>query len=145
MKYTTANIDSVFYLQLKTASKQFGHTEMKIFKDLINMTVYAAKCGLISDKLTEYQNHHPESWKTLYYSLTAEEIECFTKSRQKFKISISKLAFIGFLLFWRLLLLKYSEKLYSVEIDFNSYKKYSDKFTDLIIYFKNRLEIIQKE
>ncbi len=147
LHYTSANMDGDFFDELNRVSDKFNISNEKIFKDLIDMISQSITCGLVKGMLTEYQDHCPERWETLYYSLSDEEIENFTKARQKYKVSISKLAFMGFVLFWRLLLLRYSERLKTSNLkeDFNSYVQY---FTKCKIYtenFKKRLEIVQIE
>ncbi|MBN1500274.1 MAG: hypothetical protein JW982_08965, partial [Spirochaetes bacterium] len=97
LKYcnTSANVDGVFYDELYLASRQTGISSVKIFKDLIVMVISGSELGKITGVLTEYQDHSPERWENFYYSLNELEIEKFSKARQKYKISVSKLAFIG--------------------------------------------------
>ncbi len=144
---TSANVDAEFYKELVKASKRFNKTEEQMLKELICLAIQAFRCGHVKGILTEYQDHSPESWEKLYYSLDEEEIEIFGIARQKYKISVSKLAFIGFVLFWRLLLLKYEEKLDSIAVryDFNSYDKYCSILKKFKEYFLIRLNILQKE
>ncbi|MBN1501317.1 MAG: hypothetical protein JW982_14250 [Spirochaetes bacterium] len=144
--HTSANIDSFFLDNIITVSSRFRLSGSEIFKDLVQLTINQIKSKKTSGILTEYQDHKPENWKTLYYSLNTEEIELFTAARQSHKISISKLAFIGFLLFWKLLIFIYKNKyLKKHEISLYSYIKYQKKLQNFIIYFKKRINLIQKE
>ncbi len=144
---TSANVDYKFFNALSFAAAKYNKTQEQIFKDLVELVIQAIQCGHVTGILTEYQDHKPEHWETLYYSIDENEIEIFGTSRQKYKLSISKLAFIGFLLFWRLLLLKYMNKLFNSEncYDFNSYDEYRKLLSNYVVYFKKRLNLIQKE
>ncbi len=142
---TSANLDGDFYDDLKELSELFSIHESTIFKDLIEITEQHFKCNHVYNQLTEYQNHSPERWEKLHYSLDQSEIEKIGKARQKYKISISKLAFIGFLLFWELLIFIYKERLKkSIDINFlDSYQEKREKFKKHIPYFLNRFNILQ--
>ncbi|MBN1500853.1 MAG: hypothetical protein JW982_11885 [Spirochaetes bacterium] len=144
---TSANMDIIFFNKLNEASCLFDISCKTIFKDLIKTVKQNIHCKKISGILTEYQNHSPECWKKFNYSLDNNEIEIFGLLRQKYKISISKLAFIGFILFWELLMHKYKERLKLTipkEIIF-SYLKIQEKFKYLIPVFRKRLEISKLE
>lgn len=145
--YTSANMDSDFYNDIFEASKEFNITEQQIFKDLLNLTTQNSNCGNISGILTEYQSHSPEKWETFYYSLNNNEIESFGKHRHKYKVSISKLAFMGFVLFWKLLIFTYLDRLKipNRKIKFYSYSKYYKKTIIYVEQFKKRQNIILKE
>ncbi len=147
VKKTSANIDIDFACELNAASVKFQTSEMIIFKDIVDITIHEFNSGRVIGILTEYQDHSPENWETLYYSLDAEQIERFSKARQKYKLSVSKIAFIGFLLFWKILLLKYIErlKMSNFKINFHSYDNFRLKLHNLVIYFHKRLNIILKE
>ncbi len=134
-------MDGDFFDKLNEASAELNISSQKIFKDLIDLISHAAKCGYITGMLTEYQDHSPERWETFYYSLEDDEIEEFMKVKQKYKISISKLAFMAFVLFWKLLLLRYSEKLLKSKTKTNSYEECCQKFKIYEGKFKMRLEI----
>ncbi|MBN1501326.1 MAG: hypothetical protein JW982_14295 [Spirochaetes bacterium] len=144
---TTANVDADFFDKICEISGLYGISESRIFKDLIKLTV-KNNCRIrVFGILTEYQNHSPLLWKKLNYSLNPEEIEDFTIIRQKYKISISKFAFIGFLLFLDLLIFIYKERLkkpFNQKI-LNSYFEIQKKYTKLSNEFRIRLDIIQKE
>ncbi len=146
-KYTSANVDVDFYNELLTASERYDIRDNIIFKDLINLTKQHVKSDHVIGLLTEYQNHKPEQWEKLHYGLNEDEIENFSKMRQKYKISISKLAFIGFILFWELLMRIYEERLKpNIPQDFlYSYQKIKEKFQNLAPKFILRLKIVQKE
>ncbi len=147
IRYTSANLDGDFYGELIDASNLFNIPESTIFKDLLDIVIKNNNCCHVYGLLTEYQNHAPETWEKLNYSLTEDEIEVLGKAKQKYKMSISKLAFIGFILFWELLI--YS---YKIRLKMNTAKDYScsyitikEKFKKLIPYFMKRLNIIKKE
>ncbi|MBN1501744.1 MAG: hypothetical protein JW982_16410 [Spirochaetes bacterium] len=147
LKTTSSNIDENFFEELLNASQRFGRNRSIIFKDITSLAIHAVQCGHVSGILTEYQDHKPTAWKKLFYTVDENEIELFTISRQKYKISVSKLAFIGFLLFWHLLMQKYAKKLYGkkIEINLNSYNEYKQKMSEHIKYFKKRLNIVLLE
>ncbi|MBN1499354.1 MAG: hypothetical protein JW982_04335 [Spirochaetes bacterium] len=143
---TSAYVDGKFFDEIQKAAQEFNQSESKIFKDITEMAIYGIKSGQISGILTEYQDHNPERWEILHYDLNSEEIELFSTTRQKYKISISKLAFAGFLLFWKILLLKYADKLekkYNIK-NFCSYDKFCYVYSELILYFKKRLKFEEK-
>ncbi|MBN1501302.1 MAG: hypothetical protein JW982_14175 [Spirochaetes bacterium] len=144
---TSANIDGYFYDQIRKAAAIFNINEKIIFKDLICIIITSADCGYITNSLTEYQDHSPQKWETIYYQLDAVEIETFLKARLKYKISISKLAFIGFVLFWNLLLYRYAERIKTStnEIFSHSYFNFSNKYDHFKEYFEKKFKIIRKE
>ncbi len=144
---TSANMDGDFYDELYRAAENFNISSQNIFKDLIDMISQSTNCGLVTGMLTEYQDHSPERWETLYYSLSDDEIEFFTKVRQEYKVSISKLAFMAFVLFWKLLMFRYAERLikFKVKFNFNSYDQYYCKFENYKEKYRKRLEIVKKE
>ncbi len=147
LKFTSANIDGEYFDELSKAAKIFHISENSIYKDLIELTKQNMHCGHLKGKLTEYQDHNPKRWETLYYSLNEDEIEIFGKLRQKYKISISKFAFIGFVLFWDLLMLIYKNRLkIIIPKDFwYSYGEFKEKIKILIPIFLKRLNIQKKE
>ncbi len=126
---TSANMDGDVFDNISDVSANFNISENTIFKDLIGLLINASKCELPIIRLTEYQDHSPERWETFYYSLDNDELEIFSKARQKYKISISKIAFIAFVLFWEELIFIYTERLSkSKEIFFfNSYVEFLEK------------------
>ncbi len=146
IRHTSANVDVDFYDKLIVASEIFNITEDVIFKDLIQITKQYSNIGYVHGLLSEYQDHSPDSWETLYYSLNENEIEEYGKARMKYKISTSKLAFIGFCLFWELLIFMYKERLKkSIKKDFfYSYKKFKEKYLNHIEYYIIRLNILLK-
>ncbi len=130
--HTSANVDGNVFDEIGSAAIKFAYTESKIFKDAAKLGAQAIKCGLVIGRLTEYQDHCPERWEKLDYSVSAEEIEFFTSARQKYKISVSKLAFIGFLFFWDVLMLKYADKLCRkvLKFELRSYEEYRKLFKE---------------
>lgn len=147
IKFTSANVDGDFYDELENTAKNFNMHIDNIYKDLIAITKQNIHCEHVLGLLTEYQNHRPERWETVYYSLDTNEIEIYGKLRQKYKISISKLAFIGFVLFWDLLMYIYQERLkkQGAEELLFSYRKTREKFVKLVPIFIKRLEIQKKQ
>ncbi|MBN1499252.1 MAG: hypothetical protein JW982_03810 [Spirochaetes bacterium] len=144
---TSANMDGYFYDEITIASKIHKIKSTLIFKDLIMMINDEICCGKISGMLTEYQNHPAERWETFYYSLNSEEIDILSNARHKYKISISKLAFMAFVLFWDALLFRYADRLKMTRsaIDQNSYVKNDNKYKCFTDIFTKRLQIKQKE
>ncbi len=144
---TSANMDGNLFDQISEAGDQFNIQADTIFKDLLEITKQNIHSEHVYGLLTEYQNHSPERWEKLHYALNEEEIEKFGKMRQKYKMSISKLAFVGFVLFWELLMFIYKERLKeSIPADFFcSYREVREKFESYIPYFTKRLNIIQRE
>jgi hypothetical protein len=147
MKKTSAYVDSCIYFEIQSISTKFGISNSKIAKDLILIAINSFNSGKVFGSLTEYQNHKPVSWERLYYQLNIDEAEFFSISRQKFKISISKLLFIGFSLFWKQLVYKYKNRISKVKIKIkmNSYDRFTLLYSDYISYFKKRFKIIKKE
>ncbi len=144
---TSANTDGMIYDAICFAAEKYNLSQSAIFKDLIMMMLSRACAGRITGRLTEYQNHSPERWETLYYSLDDEQNEIFSAARQRYKISISKLAYVAFLFFWKDLIRKYEEffKKEKCNEDFNSYDRHVKNNQEFIENFKKRLEIIQLE
>ncbi len=146
---TSANVDAVFHKEICMLQIRFHKSRSAILKDIIELTIAEIKCGRVKGILTEYQDHCPEKWETVYYTLDEEEIEIYSSARQKYKISISKLAFIGFLLFWRLLIQKYSETLFTnnqkIELSLINYEQYKTILNNFVKYFQKRLMIQLKE
>ncbi len=144
---TSANVDEKFFYEICLAAEKYNLTRNEIIKDIIKLTIKAIQSGRISGKLIEYQNHSPNDWETIYYTLDENEIELFSASRQKYKISISKLAFIGFILFWKQLIQMYSKNITKLLKDgfFINYDEYRKKMAYLVPYFKKRLCIHMKE
>ncbi|MBN1500348.1 MAG: hypothetical protein JW982_09335 [Spirochaetes bacterium] len=147
VRFTSANMDERFFVEIKNFSSRFNVLPETVFKDILLIVTEAAGCGRIIGVLTEYQDHVPEKWLTFYYSLDANEIEQYSSARQKYKISISKLAFIGFVLFWKALLFRYSErlKIATIDIIYNSYGEYNKKVQIYASKFRIRMKIKQKE
>ncbi|MBN1498557.1 MAG: hypothetical protein JW982_00240 [Spirochaetes bacterium] len=143
MKHTSANMDGKFYDVINYTGCKFNISKEKIFKDLIKLLLKNAKCSAFTNILTEYQDHSPDHWETFYYSLSPEEIETFSKARQKYKLSISKMAFIAFVLFWKKLLNKYENvtESFKKKVTFNSYDSYFNKIQRYAVKFKKRLDI----
>ncbi|MBN1499728.1 MAG: hypothetical protein JW982_06225 [Spirochaetes bacterium] len=147
LHFTSANVDCDLYENLLKASVYYNLKSDIIFKDLIKISEKYIRQKQVLNRLTEYQDHSPEKWEILHYSLNMDEIEYYGQTRQKLKISISKLAFIGFILFWDLLMFSYKERL-KISINRNfvySYIEIKKKYLILIPYFIKRLDIIQKE
>ncbi len=147
IKFRSANVDGEFYDELREIGEILNLNPDDIYKDLIELTKQNMHCKHVTGLLTEYQNHSPERWETLYYCLNEDEIEVYGKLRQKYKISISKFAFIGFILFWDLLLYIYKERLKknNFNVLFCSYRKIKEKFRKLVPIYLKRLGIPQKE
>ncbi|MBN1499355.1 MAG: hypothetical protein JW982_04340, partial [Spirochaetes bacterium] len=120
---TSANMDGEVFDSINKTAAFYNIKSEKIFIDLITLLLNSANCSHILNLLTEYQDHSPKNWETFYYSLDENEIEIFSKARQKYKISISKLAFMAFVVFWKSLLLRYSIRLTNSKNEFlkNSY------------------------
>ncbi|MBN1498882.1 MAG: hypothetical protein JW982_01890 [Spirochaetes bacterium] len=144
---TSAYVDIVFYEEIVIAAQKFNLSMSGIFKDLMCIVLKEAIPGRITGKLTEYQNHVTAGWETLHYSLDSREVEIYSGSRQKLKISISKLAFIGFILFWKKLIKKYEKErgYQKTENIFSSYDKYIKKMGFLKPVFIKRLKLVKLE
>ena len=71
-----------------------------IIRELIGYTCkYIRKYDSISG-LTAYQNNEfPKNWKRIHVSFMDYECDIFFKSRARYKVSVSKLLFIGFCFF----------------------------------------------
>lgn len=144
---TSANMDGSFFDSIIEKAELFKLTHQQIFKDLINLLLDSAGCEHVFNLLTEYQDHTTDRWETFYYTLDDREIEVFSIARQKYKISISKLAFMAFVLFWDTLLLRYSMRLTNKKTDYsqNSYTEITKKFQRYREKFIKRLNIIFRE
>ncbi|MBN1501107.1 MAG: hypothetical protein JW982_13180 [Spirochaetes bacterium] len=93
---TSLNIDKNFHDEVKSTAVKFSKPGSAIIKDLLVLTINNVNCNHYRGKLTEYQDHQSCGWETLYYIVDENEVEMLGIARQKYKVSISKLAFIGF-------------------------------------------------
>ncbi len=144
---TSANVDGDFYDSIVQLSKITSVSVSDIYKEILKMMIKSSKLRYVAGRLSEYQNHSPERWEKLHYSLNEEEIELISNARQNFKISISNLAFAGYLLFWNVIvekLLKKSKKS-NIENILRTYDEYKEKLANYCSYYKKRLKVIKKE
>lgn len=103
-------------------SKVTGKSTCFIAKRLIELVIKEMDSDDCLDSLTEYQqSYKDEDLIILRYRLSKIEHDDFTFARHKFKISISKMLLIGFLLFFDKLVEKYCENKKKVKIIINNY------------------------
>lgn len=134
---TTLNADFAIIDKIIKCSKSYSISEEEIVKKCIlkvcNYLInYKRSC------LREYQRHKPISgWVCYHYDLNEEENELFSKVSQQYKISISKMLFIGFILFFEGILSEFVEEKIILKIKkelkkiFNGYYKYCEKYQNL--------------
>ncbi len=140
---TSAYADIKFYKKVTKAAGKYHLSISRIFRDLLDLTCRRISPALIKGMLTEYQRHKPESWERLHFCPNEEQIEVYSNIRQKLKISVSKLAFFGFLLFWEELLEIYETKtgIPLNENDISNYEEFKSTFTTFLPYIIKRLNI----
>lgn len=144
---STLNVDSSLFFYLMQQCENIDITLSDFAKEIISYTINSFNSGEVKGLLTEYQDHNPDEWKNLDYNLNDEEARIFGNARLKYKISISKMLFVGFLLFGEIVLSKIKKRL-MVEDEKekpHSYEEVLLFYNYLVPYFKKRLNITQKE
>lgn len=143
-KRTSAYVDTKVAEEIKQFAEENNKKVNRVIIDLIKLTIKSMKLCNISDYLTEYQNHKPNSWQRLNYYIENSDIDLIFKIRQHCKISISKLLFIGFLLFWNKLL-KIYKKDKTISNELNSYAIIQFLYIEFINIYTKRFTFIQLE
>ncbi|MBN1500259.1 MAG: hypothetical protein JW982_08890 [Spirochaetes bacterium] len=93
------------------------------------------------NRLIEYQeNTGNQNFIPIHVKFTEMENEIFQEARFNYKISISKLLFLGFLLFFNEIAKKFKDKKNNNKRFFYSYHKYIKKFYFLIENFNISLK-----
>lgn len=144
---TSAYTDINFFKSIQSTAENYNISISKVFRDLLDITSSKITKIKITGILTEYQHKDSYTRKVLHYCPDVNQFETYSEIRQKLKISVSKLAFIGFILFWNELLEKYEKtKNYKCpKLDLVNYESFRSEFKESLIYFKKRLNIIQIE
>ncbi|MBN1501649.1 MAG: hypothetical protein JW982_15935 [Spirochaetes bacterium] len=145
---TSANVDLKFFSEICRAADEFNLSVSAVFRDIASLTIHRIKSEKVTGMITEYQDKNPGNWMTVHYSLHPDDIELFTIARQKYKISISKIAFIGFILFWHLLIEKYTNRDKNKSVStlnlksfLDNYEEYKSNLIEKIEYFKKRINV----
>ena len=143
--FTSLNSDSFVKMEIENFCKKYNYSKNLVIINLIKEVINNFNSGAIVTALTEYQDHKPVSWSKIDYYLSSQDNEIFGQARQKYKLSISKMLFIGFMLFWKKFVYIFKERLKKTEISFGSYDEFRKKYFTLIEYFNKRMNFIKKE
>ena len=144
MNETSLSIFSSIKSEIRQLSLASGKSCNFICKHLISQVINCHNYASIQTGLIDYQKKFDTDFKVLRYRLTDQEHISFHLARIRLKTSISKLLLIGFLLFFKKLVKKLTQK--------NKHKKFNNNYT--IIYqkafyqlndFLKKVEKIQKE
>lgn len=144
---TTANVDIFIYQKINDFVYDNNLKFSKIITDIILLTIeLLGKKNNRCEKLSEYQNHESTGWEKAHYELDGKQVDIVLSARFRLRISISKLLYIGVLLFWReivKMILGEDEGMNEVILD--SYPKIFQIYKNNIEDLKKRFKIIQKE
>ncbi len=101
MLESSIEIDKDVKLIISVFTSISGVSQAWIIKELLRMVNSRYSYTPTLPGLIQYQRKQSkENWKKLRYKLTQEEKELFEEMRTKYKMSISHLVFIGFILFF---------------------------------------------
>ena len=143
---SSLNVDiSVFY-SMNEISDHLNITMSDLAKEILFYTINTFNSEKTVGLLTEYQNHNPDQWKCLDYNMNQYEADTFASARLKFRMSVSKILFIGFMLFGNIVV-SLIKKRFGIKVkkEAHSYEGLLNLYGHLLPYFKKRLNLIQKE
>lgn len=143
---TSLYIDTRVLDNIMEISDNFNIDIAVIAKDLIKLSIKKAY-SFDGIKLAEYQNHESPGWDRLYYYLDDDEVDLFASARKELKFSVSKLLFVGFLLYLKDLIFRYEYRLkirfYKTKL--HNYAVFCEIFKYYLLVLKKRFRIIQNE
>ncbi len=142
MYFTTLNIDPVLYEQLDKICENHGITHACLIKEILKCVCMNYDLSKYSFGLTRYQKRRKGcKWKCFRIDFSEEECRLFYGNRFKFRVSVSKMLYVGFVLFLKEAL----ENIFKEDEDhaekiFNSYtsliKKMLPYIAEETIFFK---------
>lgn len=107
---TTLYINNKVKEEIKKAAEQSGKSECFLIKEILKKVIFISKNSEIRNRLTSYQDKNNQQYEHFRYRLNDDEHKEFNNARQRLNISISKLLFIGFILFFKKIIKKYLKK-----------------------------------
>ncbi len=97
---TSMNIDSTLMEQLDEICKQYGISRSDLIKLILKCVCKKYQVLKSATGLTRYQKQQKgHKWKCVRIDFSEEECALFFQTRFKYRVSVSKLLFIGFVLF----------------------------------------------
>ncbi|MBN1500010.1 MAG: hypothetical protein JW982_07640 [Spirochaetes bacterium] len=101
MYSTTLNIRLDVYKQLKQLSLEYEISVTYLIQKILKQTGKNLKINFMRNDSTHYQDKQPEksNWKCFHIVFPNDEFNQNLQFRYKYRISLSKLLFIGFVLF----------------------------------------------
>ncbi|MBN1501272.1 MAG: hypothetical protein JW982_14025 [Spirochaetes bacterium] len=112
MYSTTLNIRQDVYKQLKQLSLEYEISVTYLIQKILKQTGKNLKVEFKRTESTHYQDKQPEkaNWKCFHIVFPEDEFNQNLQFRYNYRISLSKLLFIGFVLFLDKVLLKLENK-----------------------------------
>lgn len=110
MKSTTINVDVRILEQIKEFSKKSGLTQTEIVKKILKKVAKSTTDIKYSTGLNHYQDHCvDEGFKKIHINFDEDEIWMIKLAALRLKLSVSKMLFLGFV-FWFKVLIKSIKK-----------------------------------
>ncbi|MBN1499719.1 MAG: hypothetical protein JW982_06180 [Spirochaetes bacterium] len=101
MYHTSLNINRAIYKIIAESAEKYNVSICYIIRKLISKMLVNFDFALKQKTLTEYQCKYPECiYKRFHITFSENEIEANFKARLDYKISVSKILILGFILFF---------------------------------------------
>lgn len=145
--HTSASINSNFDSIISHYSHYYNISKSHIFIIIIKKIISNINCLPVKNILIEYQRNNGPINKKIDYYVDEKLYSKLILLRNKHRISISLLAFAGFLFFWDEIIEsldknQFSEKIITIFYSiFLSYVDFKSKYSEYCLYLQNRLGI----
>lgn len=135
---TSLTVDRITAEYIKNLSEISNFSVSKI---LVNMIIFVEN-KINSDKvrgcLIEYQRHNYKNFEKMDYYISGDLVDRFLSLRFNYRISISMLVHVCFLLFWKDIVEEIMGKPQKNGF-FSKYEKYKSSYHKLALYYIDRL------
>ncbi len=144
MYSTSININFLIFRKIELISKDLNISKATLIREIIKYTCLNYHARKNMNGLTRYQKSRKNTkWKCFRLKFSEDECRLFFKCRFLYRVSVSKMLFVGFILF----LDEVVEKIKKGEISEKNIKKvncYTSLRKELLIFIKDEMILFKK-